>query len=225
MTAFERVRFADLPPELRSRLVEADFLMARLALDPDHIIVWALDRPSKNSREFEWSRARGDFLSDSERADAAGAPRALPLPERGLRATLAYSISASTQHLEEQLTIVDATTGAELVRASQDVYSPVRFDAVEFAQQELTQARFPNVYAGWKDKAKVDYWMRVLYRQRRWNGEGGHDEDAVLAPRMVDDMRRIDPHIERLLPAIAKALAQMEGGNAAEMLRKLQSAR
>ena len=223
MTAFESLRFKDLPPQLRARLVEADFLTGRRALDPDHLIMWMLDRAVKNSCELEWSPSRGEFLTEAERSAVLGAPRELPLSDRGLVATLSYAIAAR-QHLEERLVIVDSATGVELVRASQDVYSPARLEPAEFARQKLETARFPSVYAAWNDDAKVDYWMRTLYRLRRSNGESGYDVDTVLSPPMVDDMRRLDPQIERRLPAIAQALARMEGDDAAQMLRKLRGA-
>lgn len=226
MNALPRLRFQELPPELRARLVESDFLRACRSLTIPNVIVWkvirAPDPRANRSHELEWDPVRNDFAPLAERVASLPPERELESPEPGMRATLAHELRGEAQHLAETVVVHDAATGTELVRASQDVYSPVRYEYAEWMRQELASVRFPAVYAKWSVERQVAYWTTGIYRLRRSNGESGYDEDAALSPDAVDSWRRIDPRIDGLLPAIARQLARMEGISEELVLRKLR---
>ena len=226
VNALPRLRFQELPPELRARLVEADFLRACHALTTPNAIVWTVirapDPRANRSHELEWDPVRNDFVPLAERVASLPSEHEVESPEPDMRTTLAHELRGEAQHLTETIVVLDAATGAELVRASQDVYSPARYGYAEWMRQELARVRFPAVYAKWPAERQVAYWTTAIYRMRRSNGESGYDEDAALSPDVVDDLRRIDPHIDGLLPAIARQLARMEGISEELVLRKLR---
>lgn len=226
MNALPRLRFHELPPELRARLVEADFLRACHSLTIPNLIVWrvirAPDPRANRSHELEWDPVRNDFVPLAERVASLPSEREVESPEQGMRAVVAHELHGETRHLTETIVVHDAATGSEITRASQHVYSPVRYGYAEWARQELARVRFPAAYAKWSVERQVAYWTTGIYRLRRSNGESGYDENAALSPDVVDSWRRIDPHIDALLPAIARQLARMEGISEELVLRKLR---
>ena len=100
-------------------------------------------------------------------------------------------------------------------------YDGARQSVVDFAHHQLAQARFPLVYAAWSPDERVAYWTTMLYRQRRRAGEDGVDEDSALTPELVEHMRRTDPAVDTLLPAICERIARMDGVSARTLLQRL----
>ncbi len=225
-SAVARLRFHELPPELRAQLIEADFLRACRSLRPPRLIVWSVIRAAEpranRSHELEWDPARNYFVSLVERAADLPSERDVGLADPSLRARLTFELRGESQKLAETVSVHDAVSGAELVRASRHAYSPGRQEYADWIREELARVRFPSEYAKWTVEHQVAHWTRTLYRLRRSMGESGNDEDAALSPEVVEAWRAIDPHVDRLLPAIAYQLARMERVSEASILHKLQ---
>ena len=56
---------------------------------------------------------------------------------------------------------------------------------------------------------RVSHWTGVFYRQMRWAGEDGHEEITILDRRLLDELRRDEPDIDRMMPSILTYLARM----------------
>lgn len=72
-------------------------------------------------------------------------------------------------------------------------------------------------YAGWGRERRVAHWVQSIARHARAAADAGVPAASVLDGRLVDQMRRTDPHIELLLPLVLTDLAVSEGVEPADL--------
>jgi len=220
MTGFQRLKFKELPPEMRARLDEENFLRACVASNERNIIVWMVDRRNSARIELEWDPLRVDFIPAAERMAMLDDEYEMTLQELGGSAKVRHLLSQDTESLIEEISFYFVNGGPKTLCLSQNFYSPARVEISDLVRHELERQNFSSQYAAWPDASKVNYWVMALYRLRRSAGESGKNEDDAFGPGVVDKMRKIDPSVGLKLRTIIAGLAAMESVDATELARE-----
>jgi hypothetical protein len=220
MTSYRRLKFHELPVDLQAKLNERDFLRASEASNQKSVIVWMVDR-NRNARiEVEWDPIRGDFVSFAERMSKLDKPAQMRFDEIGGEARIRYFLDPATESLTEEVSFHSFNGGLEIFDVRQCVYSPAKLETSDLVKRELERVGFLNRYAAWPINKRIDYWVAALYRLHRSASESGTGEDLAFGAETVEKMRNVDPHIESLLRPILSGLAEMEGADASELIRR-----
>ena len=219
MTGFQRLKFKELPSDMRTILDEADFLRACVASNERNIIVWMVDRKNNSRIELEWDPFRIAFIPAAERRAMLDDPYEMTLQEMGGSAKVHHLLSQDTESLIEEISFY-FDGGPKILCVSQDFYSPAKMEISDLVKRELERVNFPVQYAAWPDASKISYWVMALYRLRRSAGESGKNEDDAFGPGVVDKMRKVDPSVDSKLRTIIASLAAMERVDATELARQ-----
>lgn len=106
-----------------------------------------------------------------------------------------------------------------LAMCSQIYYSSYRESEKAMVRKVFNEIDRQNLYSGFTDQEKVNFWAARLYRQRRQIGEEGGDENDIFDEDFLTELRKSEPSIDSLLRDIIFELARMEQGDADDLIR------
>jgi len=219
---YRHLEFEELSSSLRARLDEGNFLHACESANMQNTIVWMMDGENGIRIELEWDPNKNDFLESPERLAMFRSPYQVDLQEAAVYAKICHLLDPNEGSLKEEVSVFSLDDGVEIFKFCQDVYSPVRIDVKDLIKRKLEDVGFPRLYATWSSERKIEYWVSSLYRLRRATGERGIHEDETFGIGILERMRQVDPHINRILRDVINELARMERLDSTELARAFE---
>lgn len=213
----KRLRYEELPPQLKSLIKESAFIKAYDRAEAGSIIAWTVNEVSKKQQEIEFSLGESRVLSAKERAQAFPPAEEISVPGLGFRVIKGYQLEQGTDVLYETYDVYSDDLQKKIVTCDQVYFSPMLADVADVVGPAVEAASLPASYSNWPMKEKVDFWVASLYRLRRQTGETGAHEDEIFSLSLINKMKTIDPNIYAILPLVLKGLATMESADPVEL--------
>lgn len=213
MAMRKKIKYEQLPVQLTSIVMQADFIKGYDCADQGALVVWFANRATGKQQEVEFSLKEQRILSRAEREQDFPAEEEIALPDQGFRVAKGYRLEQGTDVRYETYDVYPEGAQSKLLTCEQVYFSPALFDVGDVVRSAVENTSFPAVYGGWPLSDRVNYWVAALYRLRHRTGEIGALEDDVFGPGLISKMKSIDAGIDSILPAVLKGLAAMESIN------------
>lgn len=201
MTMRKKLRYEQLPPQLASIFLPADFIKGYDCTDSGTVVVWFLNRKTGKQQEVEFSLKELRILSRAEREGNFPSGQEIILADQGFRVMKGSRLEPDSDVRYETYDVYLDGSQSKFFTCEQIYFSPVLFDVGEVVRSSAEGASFPTVYAAWPLVDRVNYWVAALYRLRHRTGEVGALEDDVFGPGLIGKMRSIDAGVDSILSA------------------------